>query len=45
MDDSPLMTFWDHLEALRKVLFNVVLIIVIAAIAIFCLKKHYLRLF
>ena len=39
MDDSPLMTFWDHLEALRKVLFNVVLIIVIAAIAIFCFKE------
>ena len=33
------MTFWDHLEALRKVLFNVVLIIVIAAIVVFCFKE------
>jgi sec-independent protein translocase protein TatC len=39
MDDSSLMTFWDHLEALRKVLFNVVLIIVIAAIVVFCFKE------
>src|SRR5574344_1102973 len=39
MDDSSLMTFWDHLEALRKVLFKIVLIIVIAAIGVFCFKE------
>lgn len=39
MDDNSLMTFWDHLEVLCKVLFNVVMIIVIVAIVIFCFKE------
>lgn len=39
MENKPGTTFWDHLEALRWVLFRVVFIAVVAAVAAFAFKE------
>ena len=42
-NDNP-MTFWDHLEVLRGVLFRILAVAVIGFIAAFCLKEPLFRL-
>lgn len=39
MENRPEITFWDHLEALRAVLFRVVIIVVVAAVIAFTFKE------
>lgn len=38
------MTFWDHLEELRKVVFRVLAVALVAAIAAFCFKDLLFRI-
>ena len=42
-DDNP-MTFWDHLEALRGVLFRIIAVALIGFIAAFCFKDLLFKL-
>jgi sec-independent protein translocase protein TatC len=43
-DESALLTFGGHLEVLRKMLFRMIMVIAIFAIAIFCLKDETFHL-
>lgn len=41
--DQPILTFWDHLEELRKVLFRVIGIVMLLAVVAFCFKDELFR--
>lgn len=43
MNDAR-MTFWDHLEVLRKVIFRILAVALVAAIAAFCFKDLLFRI-
>ncbi len=38
MSDSGEMTFWDHLDALRAILFRIAVVLLVAAVGIFAFK-------
>ena len=38
MSDSGEMTFWDHLDVLRKSIFRIVVVVLAAAIGLFAFK-------
>ena len=40
MSDSTPMTFWDHLDELRSVIIRSVVVTVVAAAVVFCLKEQ-----
>ena len=40
MQEQPVLTFWDHLEELRKVLFRVVGAVVLLMVVAFCFKDE-----
>ena len=40
MNETPTMTFWDHLDELRSVVIRVLVVTVVAAAVAFCLKDE-----
>ena len=40
MNETPTMTFWDHLDELRSVIIRMVVVTVVAAAVAFCLKEQ-----
>ncbi len=40
MNDTPSMTFWDHLDELRGVIIRVLVVTIIGAVVAFCLKEQ-----
>lgn len=40
MQEQPVLTFWDHLEELRRVLFRVVGVVVALMLVTFCFKEE-----
>ena len=40
-NESPEMSFWDHLEVLRGTLFRSALSVMIIALVLFCLKDYF----
>ena len=43
-DNSNLMTFWDHLEVFRKLLFRILAIVMAVAVITFCLKEPLFKI-
>lgn len=43
-DNSNMMTFWDHLEVFRKLLFRILAIVMAVAVITFCLKEPLFRI-
>ena len=40
MQEQPVLTFWDHLEELRRVLFRVVGVVLVLMLVAFCFKEE-----
>ena len=40
MQEQPVLTFWDHLDELRRVLFRVVGVVVVLMLVAFCFKEE-----
>ena len=40
MSETPIMTFWDHLDELRSVIIRTMVVTVVAAAVAFCLKEQ-----
>lgn len=40
MQEQPVLTFWDHLDELRRVLFRVVGVVVVLMLVAFCFKNE-----
>ena len=43
-DNSNMMTFWDHLEVFRKLLFRILAIVMAVAVITFCLKDPLFKI-
>lgn len=43
-DTSNRMTFWDHLEVFRKLLFRVLAIVMVVAVIAFCIKEPLFKI-
>ena len=44
MQEQPVLTFWDHLEELRNVLFRVVGVVIVLMLVAFCFKGELFNL-
>lgn len=43
-DNSGLLTFWEHLDVLRKMLFRIILVVVVIGGVIFCFKTETFKI-